>query len=173
MNKIPSKNTKVSPHPTSHIASEDRLRDRENLARQMRTSQMMREQAREQINPTQIISELGEIDAALQGDSDQAGNPIPMEREIISALKARADIKFRLLDKVLPSVKATESISHNIHDHSITARVSDVEIATRLQLWRQRHEASKESDVEATYEVIEDVEPTEDLDADIKEYGFL
>ncbi len=132
-------------HPSSIAATNDRLRDRENLARQLRTTQMMREQAREQIQPTEIITELISIDLKLQGDTDLAGNPIPLEREIISQLKARADIKFRLLSKVLPDLKATESVSYSAHDHQhIHAHgdiqsVSNMELAQRLQLWRRSH----------------------------------
>ncbi len=152
-------NSKVLPHPTSIAAKDDRLHDRENLARQMRTSQMMREAAREQIDATTVISQIQEIDLQLQGEKDNAGNQIPMEREIISALRARADIKFRLLDKVLPSLKATEAVSHNIHDHAhahMHAKVSDVELAQRLQLWRKKqgagHVLRAEGCVEATFE---------------------
>lgn len=164
-------NTKVSPHPTSIASKDDRLRDKENIARQMRTSQMMREAAREQINPTQVISELQNIDLELQGEKDSAGNKIPLEREIISALKARADIKFKLLDKVLPNLKATESTNLTLHDHAHAHihnhKVSDVELAQRLQMWRKnkgfghmmRTESNdEESCVEATFEEVSDTE---------------
>ncbi len=135
----------ISIHPTSVAASNDRLRDRENLARQLRTTQMMREQAREQIHPTELISELIEIDLEMQGDNDLADNQIPLEPVILAALRARADIKFRLLSKVLPDLKATESVSYSSHDHqhlhahgSIES-VSNMELAQRLQLWRSTH----------------------------------
>ena len=137
-----TKDSKVVPHPTSYLASEDRLRDRENLARQMRTTQMMREQAREQISATQLIADLEDIDTQLQGETDEGGRAIPMEREIISALKARADIKFRLLDKVLPSLKSTESTNLNVHDHNhVHTKVNSVELATRFRMWQQQQEA--------------------------------
>lgn len=158
----------VTPHPTSVLSKDDRAMDRENLARQMRTSQMMREMAREQINPTQQITEIMEIDMQLQGemtlnDDGTAGVPIPLEREVIAALRARADIKFRLLDKVLPNLKATESLNLSMHDHQGTIgikKVSDVELAARLQNWRKNHgsghlrraiEEGTESCVEATF----------------------
>lgn len=143
-------------HPTSYNARSDRDKARENLARQLRTNQMMRESARERINAGSIIDEIGAIDAQLMGSHTEAVKetvdpetgeittvsyeiPIPLDTAIISALKARADIKFRLLGKVLPDLKATESISHNIHDHQHTlhATVSNVEMATRLQLWQK------------------------------------
>ena len=143
-------------HPTSHNAHVDREKARENLARQLRTNQMMRESARERINAGQIIDDIGEIDARLMGSYTEGTKEvidketgeitlvtvevaIPMEREVISALKARADIKFRLLGKVLPDLKATESISHSVHDHSHTIHqpVSSVEMATRIQLWQK------------------------------------
>ena len=160
---------KVVPHPTSQLAKDDRVMDRENLARQMRTSQMMREMAREQINPTQQITEIMDIDRQLQGEitigkDGEAGIPIPLEREVIQALRARADIKFRLLDKVLPNLKATESLNLSMHEHGGTIgikKVSDVELAARLQNWRKNHgaghlrraiEAGEESCVEATFE---------------------
>ena len=132
-------------HPSSLNATNDRLRDRENLARQLRTTQMMREQAREQIQPTALITELIEIDLKMQGDNDLADNVIPLEREVLAALKARADIKFRLLSKVLPDLKATESVSYSSHDHQHLhahgdiQSVSNMELAQRLQLWRRDH----------------------------------
>ncbi len=129
-------------HPTSHNATKDRMQDRENLARQLRTTQMMREMAREQINPTEIITELINIGIKLEGDHDKAGNPIPLEKEITTQLRARADIKFRLLSKVLPDLKATESISYSAHDHMHQhehKHVSNMELAQRLQLWRRDH----------------------------------
>ena len=129
-------------HPTSVAASKDRLNDRENLARQLRTTQMMREQAREQINPTEIISELINLDAQLEGEQDLAGNHIPLDKAVIAQLRARADIKFRLLSKVLPDLKATESISYSAHDHQHNhehKHVSNMELAQRLQLWRRDH----------------------------------
>ena len=135
----------VSLHPSSLAATNDRMRDRENLARQLRTTQMMREQAREKIQPNEIITELIEIDISLQGETDLAGNPIPLERETIAQLKARADIKFRLLSKVLPDLKATESVSYSSHDHQhahlhgTVDQVSNMELAQRLQLWRSTH----------------------------------
>ena len=135
----------VSLHPSSIAATNDRMRDRENLARQLRTTQMMREQAREQIQPTEIITDLISIDLMLQGETDLAGNPIPLERETIAQLKARADIKFRLLSKVLPDLKATESVSYSSHDHQHLhahgdiKSVSNMELAQRLQLWRSTH----------------------------------
>ena len=103
---------------------------------------MMREMAREQINPTEIITDLINIDIALQGDTDAANNPIPLEKEITTQLRARADIKFRLLSKVLPDLKATESISYSAHDHVHAhehKHVSNIELAQRLQLWRRDH----------------------------------
>ncbi|MGI9570292.1 MAG: hypothetical protein ACR2PH_11270, partial [Desulfobulbia bacterium] len=158
--------SKVIPHPTSVAAKEQRLHERENLARQMRTSQIVREQAREQINPTQVITELFEIDLKLQGETDlNTGQPIPMAREIISALKARADIKFRLLDKVVPNLKATESLNLSMGEHNINInqKISDVELAQRLQIWKKNHgqghmmranakAEQEESCVEATFE---------------------
>jgi len=148
----------VIDHPTSANARTDRDKARENLARQLRTNQMMRESARERINAGQIIDQIGEIDAQLMGSATLATKevidpttnektivtyevPIPMEREVISALKARADIKFKLLGKVLPDLKATESVSHSTHDHQhahLHAPVSSVEMATRIQLWQQQ-----------------------------------
>ncbi len=143
-------------HPTSYNARSDRDRARENLARQLRTNQMMRESARERINASQIIDDIHVIDTQLMGSHTEGTKEvidpetgltslvnvevqIPLEREIISALKARADIKFRLLGKVLPDLKSTESISHSIHDHAHTIHtpISDVEMATRLQLWQK------------------------------------
>lgn len=129
-------------HPTSQNAQKDRMHDRENLARQLRTTQMMREMAREQINPTELIDEIRSIGNQLQGEKDAAGNPIPLEREILAALRARADIKFRLLSKVLPDLKSTESISHSVHDHNhvvANVNVSNMELAQRLQLFRREH----------------------------------
>ena len=148
----------VIPHPTSVAAKVDRDKARENLARQLRTNQMMRESARERINASQIIDQIGEIDARLQGTATIGTKevvdpvtgeasiveyeiPVPMDRDIIAALKVRADIKFKLLGKVLPDLKATESISHNVHDHShshLHAPVSSVEMATRIQLWQSQ-----------------------------------
>lgn len=133
-------------HPTSVAAKEGEATDRHNLARQLRTTQMMREQAREQINPTEIITQLIEIDVELQGETHiQSGMKIPMERETIAQLRARADIKFRLLSKVLPDLKSTESVSYSAHDHQHLhahgdlAAVSNMELAQRLQLWRRDH----------------------------------
>lgn len=171
----------VIPHPTSHIARTDREQQRENLARQLRSNQMMRESARERIDAGNIIDQIGVIDAALMGEAtvatkvvtDDEGNkhlveydvPIPLDREIISALKARADIKFKLLGKVLPDLKATESISHSTHDHQhahLHAPISSVEMATRIQLWQKQiahrqplkmiTEDGEESDLEVTIE---------------------
>jgi len=149
--------SKLLTHPTSVLAKEDKATDRENLARQMRTTQMMREAAREQISPTQLINDLFEIDTKLAGEKDPAGNPIPLEREVIAALRARADIKFRLMGKVLPDIKATESISHNMHDHAHqhTHNVSNVELAQRLQLWRKQ-QGLDESCLEATFKEVND-----------------
>lgn len=144
-------------HPTSRNAQNDRMNDRENLARQLRTTQMMREMAREQINPTDLISQIHVIDAELQGEKDAAGNPIPLEREILAALRARADIKFRLLSKVLPDLKQSESISHSTHDHQhlvATTNVSNMELAQRLQLFRRDHQ---EIIVEARTTIEEEV----------------
>jgi len=130
-------------HPASLVATKDRDVDRENLARQIRTNQMMREQARELIQPTPIISDLINIDLLLQGEQDIAGNTIPLEKDVIASLRLRADIKFRLLSKVLPDLKATESVSHNTHDHAHlhadVGSVSNMELAQRLQLWRRDH----------------------------------
>lgn len=147
------------------------MQDRENLARQLRNNQMMREQAREQIQPTQLITDILTIDVALEGNRDSAGNRIPLEKEIIAALRTRADIKFRLLSKVLPDLKATESISHNIHDHQHAhahTTVTNMELATRLQLWRRDHGMESLPDVVATIpgekraaEPVEDVEVVE------------
>ena len=178
----------IIPHPTSITARSDRDKARENLARQLRTNQMMRESARERINASEIIDEIGSIDAQLMGSHTEASKehinpdtgeitivtvqiPIPLEREVISALKARADIKFRLLGKVLPDLKATESISHNVHDHShshLHAPVSSVEMATRIQLWQKQmrkknpmkliNEVPVESCVEATFTEVVDQE---------------
>jgi hypothetical protein len=88
-----------------------------------------------------------EIDIQLMGEKDVAGNPVPLEREIISSLKARADIKFKLLGKVLPDLKATESVSvsHSTHEHT---SVTNMELAQRLQLWRRNH-TNELDDVEA------------------------
>lgn len=130
----------VIAHPTSHNAKKDRLNDRENMARALRTSQMMREQAREQINATEIITQLHAIDNELAGNKDPAGNKIPLEPQVISALKAQADIRFKLLGKVLPDLKATEAVTHAVHDHNhnhLHAQISNVELAQRLQLWRR------------------------------------
>jgi hypothetical protein len=143
--------TNLKLHPTSVTAVQDKAHDRENLARQIRTGQMMREQAREQINATQVLTEIMEIDLKLQGEKDVAGNMVPLEREIISALKARADIKFKLLGKVLPDLKATESISisHATHEHTHEhTSVTNMELAQRLQLWRRNHQGDLD-DVEA------------------------
>lgn len=153
----------IIPHPTSILARSDRDKARENLARQLRSNQMMRESARERINAGQIIDEIHELDLKLMGSSTVSSKmeidpisgintiveyevPIPLEREIISALKARVDIKFRLLSKVLPDLKSTESISHNMHDHHhshIHQPVSNVELATRLILWQKEIKADK------------------------------
>ena len=121
----------------------------------------MREQAREQIKPTEIITDLIQIDNDLKGEKDPAGNMIPLERECIASLRARADIKFRLLGKVLPDLKATESISHNIHDHAHAHQhvvVSSIELAQRLQLWRKTHMKEQESCAEATFEEVKEFE---------------
>jgi len=154
----------VIDHPSSVNARTDRDKARENLARQLRTNQMMRESARERINASQIIDQIGEIEAQLMGSYTEGTKehidtatgeitkvtvqtPIPMEREIIQALKIRADIKFRLLGKVLPDLKATESISHNVHDHQhahLHAPVSSVEMATRIQLWQKQIKTQKQ-----------------------------
>lgn len=161
----------VIPHPTSGHQRIDREKARENLARQLRTNQMMRESARERINASQIIDDIGTIEAQLMGSYTEATKEIvdkatgeitlvqtqvaiPLEREVISALKARADIKFRLLGKVLPDLKATESISHNVHDHSHTIHspVSSVEMATRIQLW-QKQVRSQKQDVKVINEI--------------------
>jgi hypothetical protein len=142
----------ILPHPTSVVAKQDREHERENLARVLRTSQMMREHAREQINPTQTIDDISNIEILLRGSEDKAGNPIPMEREVIAALRARADIKFRLLSKVLPDLKATESVSYSAHDHMHQhehANVSNMELAQRLQLWRREHK--DELTIDATF----------------------
>ena len=112
---------------------------------------MMREQAREQINATQVLTDIMEIDIQLMGEKDVAGNMVPLEREIISQLKARADIKFKLLGKVLPDLKATESVSvsHSTHEHTHEhTSVTNMELAQRLQLWRRNHSQDLE-DVEA------------------------
>lgn len=146
---------KVLEHPTSRAAKQDRQQERANLARQLRSSQMMREQAREQINATQIISEIIEIDALLQPPKDMAGNPIPPDTATTAALKARADIKFKLLGKVLPDLKATESINHSTHDHQHAhahTTVSNMELAQRLQLWRRSHKIEDDPTVINTIE---------------------
>ena len=135
-------NNTIIPHPTSHNATKDRLHERENLARQLRSTQMMREQAREQINPTEIITSLIEIDTKLMGEEDAAGNPIPLEKEIIAQLNARANIKFKLLSKVLPDLKATESVSYSAHDHNHNhqhKQVDDLELIARLRLFKKNH----------------------------------
>ena len=148
-------NNNLLTHPTSTLAKQDRLQERENLARQLRTNQMMREQAREMIKPSDIITEIQAIDLLMQGNKDIAGNSIPMEQTIITALRARADIKFRLLNKVMPDLKATESISHSTHDHQHAhahTTVSNMELATRLQLWRRTHDLEPMEDVISTIE---------------------
>ena len=146
----------VIDHPTSYNARSDRDKARENLARQLRTNQMMRESARERINASAIIDEIGNLDIQLKGSHTEGTKevvdkatgeitvvkvetPIPLDKDIINALKARVDIKFRLLNKVLPDLKSTESISHNVHDHSHTIHnpVSNVELATRIQFWQK------------------------------------
>ncbi len=171
----------VIPHPTSHNARSDREKARENLARQLRTNQMMRESARERINASQLVDQIGEIDAQLMGSTTAASKevtgvdgkptivhyeiPVPLEREVISALKARADIKFRLLGKVLPDLKATESISHNMHDHNhnhLHAPVSSVEMATRIQLWQKQIKAQRPA-IEHKGESVSD-DTSEDYD---------
>ena len=127
-------------HPTSVIAREDRRQDKEALARQLRTTKMMAAQAREQINATQLLTEIESIDRDLQGERDVAGNPIPLEREVIAALRARADIKFKLLDKVLPSLKQVESSHEHTHQHAhVHANIDNVELAQRLQMWRKQN----------------------------------
>ena len=157
---------KVAIHPTSKLAEDDRLRQRENLARQMRTNQVMREQARDNINAIKTIDEIEQINLALQGEKDQAGEPIPLDPDIRRQLEARATIKFKLLDKVLPNLKASESLNLTMGDHNITVtqKVSNVELAARLQEWRKNHgaghimreEAKGESCVEATFSEVEE-----------------
>ena len=132
----------IIPHPASHNATHDRNRDRENLARQLRSTQMMREQAREQINPTAVIDEIIQIDIKLMGEEDAAGNPIPLDPAITKQLQARATIKFKLLSKVLPDLKATESISYSAHDHQHQhqhKQVDDLELIARLRLFKKNH----------------------------------
>lgn len=167
---------KVVPHPTSTLAKDDRARDRENLARQMRTSQMMREQAREHINPIEILSELKELDLKMQGEQDAAGNDIPMDPDIKKQIDSRIAMRFKLLDKVLPNLKASESVNLTMGEHNINVnqKISNVELAQRLQIWRENHgqghlmraESKKtgESCVEATFEEVND---------DDQEFDFL
>ena len=163
--------SKVIEHPTSHNAKRDRLVDRENMARALRTSQMMREQAREQINATTVISELKTIDLELMGNKDPAGNTIPLEPQVISALKARAEIRFKLLNKVLPDLKATEATTHAVHDHNhshIHAQISNVELAQRLQLWRESHPQDNPAD-----ETVVAVQPESALGGTFEINDFL
>ena len=141
-------------HPTSHNAKQDKAKARDNLARQLRTNQMMRESARERINASQIIDDIHEIELGMRGFATEAVKevkdpttgeistvryemPIPLDKDVLMAFRARADLKFRLLNKVLPDLKATESISHNVHDHNVVhSPVSSVELATRIHLWQ-------------------------------------
>ena len=84
-----------------------------------------------------------------------AGNPIPPDTATTAALKARADIKFKLLGKVLPDLKATESINHSTHDHQHAhahTTVSNMELAQRLQLWRRSHKIEDDPTVINTIE---------------------
>ena len=144
-------------HPTSTAAKHDRMEQRENLARQLRSNQMMREQAREMIQPSALITEIQDIGIELVPSKDIAGNLIPMEQSLVTALRARADIKFRLLSKVLPDLKSTESISHSTHDHQHAhahTSVSNMELATRFGLWRREHGD----------EPIQVIEPSEDIE---------
>ena len=137
----PNLNT-IVPHPTSYNAVHDRNRDRENLARQLRSTQMMREQAREQINPTSVISEIIKIDIELMGEEDAAGNLIPLDPQITKQLIARSVIKFKLLSKVMPDLKATESISYSQNDHNHLHQnqpIDDLELIARLRLHKKNH----------------------------------
>ncbi len=179
-------------HPTINKARSDREQARENLARQLRANQMMRESARERINASQLVDEIHELDLNLRGGYTEATKmvvdpvtkvstivtyeiPVPLEREIISALKARVDIKFRLLNKVLPDLKSTESISHNVHDHQhIISPVSNIELATRLQLWQRDIKSRKPLPMPEEQAVtIIDIESTKDIVESVVEDTLL
>ena len=136
---VPASNVRV--HPSSHAAERDRAVAKENRARALRFAAQAREQARDNIDAIRILSEITEIDCMLRPGKDVAGNLLPPDKEMVAALKARADIQFRLLDKVLPNLKSTESVSHNTHEHqhlhASLGQISDVELAQRLQMWRK------------------------------------
>ncbi|GAG39284.1 unnamed protein product, partial [marine sediment metagenome] len=62
----------IIPHPTSTLARSDRDKARENLARQLRTNQMMRESARERINASEIIDDIKGLYAQFIGSATES-----------------------------------------------------------------------------------------------------
>jgi hypothetical protein len=124
----------IMPRPHSPDAEMVNQTQKLNLTRQLKANQIIREHARELINPTGTIEDLLAIELAMR--ETQSGPPDPAT---LAALKARADIKFKLLDKALPNLKATEVVAHHEHNHSgeVGMKVTDIELAQRLQLWRK------------------------------------
>lgn len=88
-----------------------------------------RNKLRDRIEPSALIDDLLDIAAILhekQTSQDKPANKLHAVR--VGALKAAADIKLRLLAKVLPDIKAVEN---DIGEHALD--VSDKELDERIR----------------------------------------
>ncbi len=141
-------------HPGSLAAQRDREIDKENTARLLRINQQAREAARGLINPSTVIQELMEIKMALQpiaivdpDTHEPTGELEYPSKDAVMALKLKADINFKLLNKNLPDLKSVEvtgNVDHQ-HSHDIT-KISDVELAQRLTLWQRTQQTLADPD---------------------------
>jgi len=119
----------------------DKVNAERTLARSLKLSQRQRESARTAINPTVIVQELIDIKILLDPVEQDDGTFATPGKEYLASLKLKADINFKLLDKVLPSIKQVEIEATHQHQHTHDiSKVSTVELANRLQQWRHEQQ---------------------------------
>ena len=96
-----------------------------------------RNKLRDRLNPAALIDDLLDIAAVLQEKQHSEDKPANKLHAVkVGALKAAADIKLRLLAKVLPDLKAVENdIGENV------INVSDAELDRRIEQLKRQLEA--------------------------------
>jgi len=80
-----------------------------------------------------FVLEAADALAAMGRQVDEDGNPVPCSANKVGALKAAADIKLRVLDKVLPDLK---SIEHELGEGLLS--MNDQELHARIEQLSKR-----------------------------------